>query len=278
MQSLDSIQAQCSFLMSGAQFQLVKVINEYRQVREDAVADLLNLIQAPSTLKSFLYQIPLLPEVLEAASKIAEVSDMDAGRYRIALATANLLASVVSELEGDVRLRDFRVPAPIPRFGPYEGVLGTHPLYSVLAEIIPDKNYHSRFVHLKAQLLLAMESLGTVDEELLDVLQTPFRRFRALTEQNNWKFLKGLPAIPVPVTRFAEIVKTIFRKTGFQSVSKIFEVAEDSLSRKKRAKKKPSVRKTKLPKPIREDDEDAAAEYLKDILPSTTLSLGACRT
>ena len=258
--------------MIESQFQLVKAINERKQISEEAIADLLNLIQAPPTLPAFFHLIPLLPEVFEAASKIAVKSDMDAGRYRKALATANLLASVISELEDDVRLRHYRAHLLTHRFGPCKGFLGTHPLYSALSDTIPHKNFHGRFVQLNAQILLAMESLGTIKQELLDVLKAPFSRFRALSSQKNWGLLKDLPAIPVPATTFAEIVKTTFRKTDFQPICKIFEVAKNPLSRKKRVKKKQPVRKSTLPKPMSEEDEEPAAEYLKDLQPSTVLT------
>jgi len=258
--------------MSDARLRFVKAVNEHRQVSEDAIADLVDLIKAPPTLKSFFHHIPLLPQVLEAAVSIAEMSDMDSGRFRKTLATANLLASALPELEDDLRYREFRTPNPIPRFGPCDGLLSSHPLYSALAETTPFKNIHNCFVHLKAQILLAMESLGTMDQELLDVLHVPFATFRSLTKQSNKDLLKELPDKPVPVASFAAIVMAVFQKTKLQTVCKIFEVAENPLRRKRLVKKKTAVRKQGLPHPVREDDEEPAAEYLREVLPSTALT------
>lgn len=258
--------------MNGARLHFVKAVNEYQHVSESAIDDLLDLIQAPPTLQSIYHLIPLLPEVLEAAATIAEKSDIDAGRFRGALATADQLASVVVELVNNRRYKEFRIPDPMPRFGPCGGLLGSHPLYSALAEIAVFKNTHKRFVYLKAQILLAMESLGTMDQELQDLLHVPFTTFRDLTKQSNEYLLKDLPDSPVPVSVYAAIVMAVFRKTKLQPVCKIFEIAENPLRRKKRIKKKTTVRKPGLPQFVREDDEDPAAEYLEDSLPSTTLS------
>lgn len=258
--------------MTGPLTHLVKAVNEHVQVSNSDIADLLNQIQAPPTLQSFFHHIPLLPEVLEAAETIAKMSCMDAYRFRKTLATAKLLASVAVELEADLRYRDFRPPVPAPRFGPCQGLFGNHPLYSALADSIPFKEIRNRFIQLKAQILLAMASLDTNEQELADILHGSFTAFRALTKPGNRPFLEKLPADPVTVDTFSEVVKVVFRQTKFQSVCKIFEIAEHRLKRKKLERKKPVIRKQRSPQAPQEDDENQATEYLKDALPSTTLT------
>lgn len=257
--------------MTGAQVWFIKAINDHVHVSDDAFADLIKLIQAPATIKSFLYIIPLLPDVFSAATKIAKKSDMDSGRYREALKTASLLASVEKVLGDDERLRYFRAPVGTPQFGQCEGLLRTHPLYSALSDTIPQEEYYFRFVQLKAQILLAMESLGTIDEKLLSDLQDPYKEFRYLSWPDHMYLLTSLPAYPVPVATFAQIVKSSFRKTAVKSVIKIFTLAEHPLSLKSKPKK-PSAPKSDFNKPVCEDDEEAATEYLSDIQPSTVLT------
>jgi hypothetical protein len=258
--------------MNGAWLQFAKAVNEHHQVSNSDISDLLVLIQAPSTLQSLLHHIPLLPETLEMAVAVAKKSGMDASRFQKSLNTANLLATVVAKLEEDLKYRNFRAPVPVPRFGPCEGLFGSHPLYSALAETTPYKNTHKRFVHLKAHILLAMESLREINQALLDILHVPFTNFRALTKPNNKDLLAVLPDTPMAVDTFGAIIKAVFQKTKFRPVCKIFEVTETSLNLRKSERKKPVRRKGTHPKPVSEDDEVPTDKYLKDALPTTILT------
>lgn len=258
--------------MNGAWLQFAKAVNEHRQISESDIADLLILIQAPPTLQSFFHHIPFLPEVLKVAVTVANLSDIDASQFRRCLDTANLLAMVVAKLEDDLRYRHFRTPVPTPRFGPCEGLFSSHPLYSALAETTPYKSINDRFIQLKAQILLAMESMGVVNQDLLDILHVPFTCFRAITKPSNRKLLDALPDTPLSVERFGAAIKTVFRKSKLSPICKIFEVAKTPLSHRKLKRKKTITRKAKFLRANREDDEVQSDKYLKDALQPTTLT------
>jgi hypothetical protein len=117
-----------------------------------------------------------------------------------------------------------------------------------------------------------MDSMGTIDKDVLDMLHAPFTSFRALSKPSNKELLAELPDTATSVETFRVVIKTVFGKTKFKSICKIFEFSEQSLNRKKLERKKPVTRKTRLPRPDREDDEVKSDRYLKDVLPSTTLT------
>lgn len=247
-------------------------VNKLMHCDPNAIYSLFDLIQAPSTLKAFFLHIPLLREILRAAVEIAETSELIDDQYRQAEETVVLLNTALPILIQNTRLGALRLPVPKPRNGPCEGILTTHPLYSFLAENVPNKAFHKPFVFLQAHVLLAMDSLNPVEGELLESLIIPFRFLRKINNFSFWENLGRLPNEVVPITSYAEKVRTALSHTPFQPIGNIFQIAAKTLgSRKRQRPVRPKVIDRSSSDNI-DDEENVPEKYLGSIKPSSTLS------
>lgn len=244
-----------------------RIVTQLKGIGENNIYDMLDLIHAPTTLQAFFIHIPLLPEIFQAIIEIAEISGLIDDRYREAEKTATAINSILPDLLDNPELRDLRIPKPTPRYGPCEGLLYSHPLYSALSESFPQK----RYIYLQAQILLAVSSLDQIDEKLLFDLYDPFRSFRSLTKPENLKYIDRLPDKAMPIASYAENINSWLDNPKFKPIGHIFHITEKPLSKNKR-KKTPFEKKTFVPKFEREDDEDTTVDYFRNIQPPTTLT------
>jgi hypothetical protein len=187
--------------LSQSQIRLYDLVAKHSDISKKQFSALLSTIMPPPNLQSFYLALEELPETLEVVSEICNLcgyDDFKADHIDPSLSASKILLQHKSSVE-EMPLLNRLLPAQ--RLTPEDdlkGIFETYPLYTILAHSIKQPPAQNRkYLHLKAQALLAINIISANNPAQIGKLLTAYRGIRYLS---HIKYQSQLELVPLETT------------------------------------------------------------------------------
>lgn len=170
---------------------------------------LLETIMAPESLQALFVTLERLPEVFAIAAQICALEDdMETVSQQIApaLATCQQLLDAQDELRKHHGLDHLFWKPDKDREGQYDFILEKNPLYACLGHQARKPGTEKTYDHLLAQVFLASQAIVEREPKDIERLETAYRAVRFLSRPSYANQLSVLPAEPVTLERYTQIL------------------------------------------------------------------------
>lgn len=217
---------------------------------------LLETIMAPESLQALFVTLERLPAILSIAAQICTLQeDTETLSERIvpALTICQRLLERQDTLRKHPGLEHLFWRPEKDREGQYDSILEKHPLFACLGHRASKPDTAATYDQLLAQVFLATHIIDERESEDLQRLEKAYRAIRFLSRASNAKQLVALPAEPVTLEQFTQMIGRKGTGSRLEAAGVLFAKALEGFRSRRR-----SV--VKVGKPVRAPGPTSAAD------------------
>jgi hypothetical protein len=225
--------------LSQSQIRLYDLVAKHSDISKKQFSALISTIMPPANLQSFYLVLEELQETLEVVSEICNLcgyDDFKATNIEPSLGVSKILLQHKATVE-EMPLLNRLLPAQ--RLTPEDdlkGIFETYPLYTILAHSIKEPPaQNQKYLHLKAQALLAINIISANNPSQLGKLLTAYRGIRYLSHIKYQSQLELVPLEPTTPEIFLETTNAGKKNTRLMAARSLIEHSLDGFKKRTRS-------------------------------------------